>query len=71
MWCERVFEALQGSESFPYGIAGKFGHAFDVQLFHQIAAMGFDGFDAETKLMGNLFSGESFGDQLKNFPLAM
>src|ERR1700689_5478388 len=50
-------------------IDGEMGQACDsvnAELFHEILAMFFDGFDADTEFQGNLFVKLAFGDELQH-----
>ena len=41
----------------------------DLQPFHQLRPMRFDGFHAQVQTLGDLFRRAPFGDQLEDFPL--
>ena len=46
---------LYGSEPFPDGILCQVGNCVQVKLFHDLPAVGFNGFYADIKVRGNLF----------------
>lgn len=57
-------EALQRCQTLPYSILGQLGDAADLELFHDVLAIGFDRFDADTETVGNLGGTGSFGQKL-------
>ena len=50
------------------GVFYQVGGLFNVQLFHNIGAVMFHGADAYTQEIGNLFVGDSLGNELQDFP---
>ena len=62
--------ALQGCQALANRVFGKFGHAPDVQLFHDVLAMGFDRLYAQVEGECNFLCGVPFGDELEHFALS-
>lgn len=52
------------------GVAGEAGGVVDVELVHHGLAVFFDRLDADPELVGGLFVGVAFGDELEDFGLA-
>ena len=52
------------------GVADESGDIADVEAFHDVGAMGFDGFDADVELLGDFFGGTAVADQLEDFFLS-
>lgn len=56
-------------EAVAHGEADEFADGMEVEFFHDAAAVGFDGVDAEVKRRGDLFVGLAFSDHLKDLSL--
>ena len=53
-----------GGQPAADGVADESGRLMDVQLAHEVDAMGLDGFDAQPQERGNLFRRLPLGDAL-------
>ncbi len=62
--------ASGGGEAFADGVLGEFGDAVDMELKHQVAAMGFDGFDADVEVAGDFLGGFAIGNELEMLAFA-
>ena len=58
---------LQKSDSLTNGILGQFSDAVDVQLVHDLLAVGFHRFHADVKFRGYFLGGFALGNELENF----
>ena len=59
-----------GDDAPADGEENEFGNAAQIELFHDVGAMGFDGVDAEIQKVGDVFVGFAFGDELEDFAFA-
>jgi hypothetical protein len=62
---------LASSPAAEAGVVDDFGAAFEVEFLHGVGFVGFDGFDADGKLVGDLFVGIPVRDQRKHLDLAL
>ena len=60
---------IQGGQSFPEGILGKFGDAMKVQLVHELLAVRLYGLDADVKDARDLLRTLSLGKELEHLTL--
>jgi hypothetical protein len=51
---------LQGGNTFADGVLDQPGQGMEIQFFHEVLTMGFDGFDTEMESGGDLTSGFPF-----------
>src|SRR2546428_841838 len=58
------------NDAFGNSVTGQAGDIVDVQLIHDLLPMLLNGFDADDQFAGDLFVGETFGDELEHFGLA-
>ena len=59
--------AVRYNDTFGDSIAGQPCNIVDGKLVHKPLAVFLDGFDADAEFGGDLFVGESFGNQLQDF----
>ena len=61
---------LQRRQPLADGVLGQLGHAVEVELFHDLAAVGFDGLDAHVQARRDLLGRLAFGHELQHLALA-
>ena len=61
---------LEADEAFADGVFDEFGAVVEVELLHEVGAVGFDGFDGDDELLGDLAVGEAVGDEGEDFAFA-
>ena len=59
-----------GDDASADGEENEFGDAAQIEFFHDVGAMSFDGVDAEIQEVGDIFIGFAFGDELEDFAFA-
>ena len=69
-FCRRVALCGGGGVALADGVFYQVGGFADVQLFHNIDTVMFHGADAYTKEFGNLFVGDSLGNELQDSSFA-
>ena len=62
--------ALSLDDPVFHGIADQFGDGVEIQLKHDVGAVGFCGLHAYVQVAGDLFVAFSLGKQLHNFALS-
>ena len=51
-------------------VSNQTGNIVYAETFHQLRAVSFDGFDADFEFLRDLFGGQTFGDEAKDFTLS-
>ena len=65
-----LFKSLDFDETNDDRVAHKTGNVVNVEPFHQLRAVCFNGFDTDHQRLRDLFGSAAFGDQTENFSLA-
>ena len=61
---------LEADEAFADGVLDEFRAVVEVEFLHEVGAVGFDGFDGDDELFGDLAVGEAVGDEGEDFAFA-
>jgi hypothetical protein len=61
---------FQRSQPLADGVFGQLGDIVDIELIHNLFAVGFHSLDTDTNFIGDLFGGATLGHELKDFSLA-
>ena len=60
---------FEGGDPLTDGVLGQTGDAMDIELLHDVLAVGLDGFDTHVQTRRDLLRAMTLGDELKDLAL--